>query len=100
MLLPQLDNRRSRAAFRLRRRIEAADMRIRAEKFADGSLQHAHTVAMHDAHAVDGSKSSGIEKFVDALYGFFRALTNNIQLPIVHIPARTRFKMNIRGQFS
>src|SRR6266568_4468718 len=79
----------SSPAFRLGRRVEAADMRVRAEKFTDGFFQHSHPVAMNDADTIYRSEYGRIQELINLFDGLFRALPDDVQLPVRNIPAWT-----------
>ena len=87
-LFAQFHDRRSCTTLSLRRGIETADMRVRTEKFPHGAFQHSHSMTMNDADPIYRSECRRIQKLINLLDSFLRALPDDVQLPIRNIPAR------------
>ena len=67
-------------------------MGIGAEGFADGAFEHAHAVAVDDAHALDGGEHGGVEKFIDLRESFFGALSDDVQFAREDLEVGTGFE--------
>src|ERR1035441_719926 len=89
-LLPQFHYRSPRAALLLRRGIETRHVRMLAQHLRHHPLQHAHAVAVDDAHAAGGGHHGAVQEFVDGVVRLFRPLPDHVDFLVYRRQLRRR----------